>query len=106
MDMETYGKMIARIRRYLQKAFEFDLRTRSKSMDKYTNTRQELLTMLASYGLSRDNIEFFIEKMYEDGHLVKDDGQQIWYTWEFFFIVIHIHHQDFGYDNSFKRNRG
>lgn len=106
MDMQTYGKMIAAIRQYLQHAHSFDLKIRNECPERYFISRKGLLTLLAEFGLSSDNLEQFIEKMYEDGHLSRDDGKAVWFKWKFFFTVIHLLHQDMGYDNSYKRNRG
>jgi len=78
--MNYYTEVVSIIKKHLKKKYAFRLINKLTGVD-YTEERAKLAEMIP--GLSEETWEDLIEKMYEDGHIEKDDGRTVTFTDEF-----------------------
>jgi hypothetical protein len=76
-----YTEVVATIKRYLKKKYAFRIINKLTGVE-YTEERSKLGADVIP-GLSEDTWEILIEKMYDDGYIIKDDGRTVTFTDEF-----------------------
>lgn len=75
-----YTAMVATIKKHLKKKYSYRIINRLTGVP-YTEERSKLPELIP--GLNEEIYEQLIEKMYDDGHIIKDDGHTVTFRDEF-----------------------
>lgn len=79
-----YTIIVAMLRKYIKKKYSFriinDLR-----VGKPLTEERSVLAMDVLNNMPEDMLEYLLEKMHDDGHIVKDDGRTVTFSTAFVF---------------------
>ena len=79
-----YTTTVAILRKYIKKKYSFRIINDLRAGKPLTEERNILATDVLN-NMPENMLEYLLEKMYDDGHIVKDDGHTVTFSADFVF---------------------
>ena len=79
-----YNTMVAAIKRYLKKRYNFFIRCNMPTFGPFCCDRKDIITYCLPQ-IDPDTLQILLEKMYEDGYIIKDDAITLTFSVPFVF---------------------
>ena len=80
----NYKEMVRAVNVYLKKKYKFRIINNLRLGKALTAERSELMTDVLP-GITEEHLEILLEKIYDDGHIIKDDGRTVTFSTPFVF---------------------
>ena len=72
--------MLNAIKKYLGKRYSYEIINKLKNGKPLIAERKELAAVIP--GIDEDTLEILLEKMHEDGYIIKDDGRTLRFSFD------------------------